>query len=59
MLAHWRTTLEGLARRFAAGDARVDPKDAGACRHCPLPTLCRVGEAAAPALSDPGEDDDA
>jgi ATP-dependent helicase/nuclease subunit B len=41
----WRASLEGLARGFAAGEARVDPKKGSAtCRNCDLQTLCRVNE---------------
>jgi len=43
--AQWRTALEGLARQFSAGDARVDPKKGFAtCRSCDLQPLCRVHE---------------
>ena len=45
--------LAALAEGFAAGEATVDPKP-GACRHCDLAALCRVGElGAAAALEDP------
>jgi probable DNA repair protein len=46
MRAQWRVTLEALARDFAAGSARVDPKDGlhKTCRHCDLHALCRVHE---------------
>ena len=39
---YWRKRLARLAEHFAAGDARVDPKDANACRYCSLPSLCRI-----------------
>lgn len=43
--ASWRAALETLARGFAGGDARVDPKKSLAtCRHCDLAPLCRVHE---------------
>ena len=41
LLAHWRTVIDALVRRFVAGDTAVDPQ-AGACRNCHLPALCRV-----------------
>jgi probable DNA repair protein len=45
LLALWRKEAESLGAAFAAGDARVDPKDALAtCRLCDLQTLCRVYE---------------
>ena len=41
----WKKELEALARGFAAGDARVDPKRAlKTCRNCDLQPLCRVYE---------------
>jgi ATP-dependent helicase/nuclease subunit B len=40
---HWWAWLDALARNFAAGEAAVDPKLAGAtCRRCHLGGLCRV-----------------
>lgn len=45
--SEWRTTLEGLARDFMRGDARVDPKAAAVCRFCGLWSLCRVRELSA------------
>ena len=43
--ASWRAALESLARGFARGDARVDPKKLLAtCRYCDLAPLCRVHE---------------
>jgi hypothetical protein len=45
VLAGWRESLEALARGFVAGDARVDPKNAGqTCRYCDVHSLCRVAE---------------
>ena len=39
----WRERLARLARDYLDGDARVDPKDAGAtCRYCGLQPLCRI-----------------
>ncbi|MDX1375597.1 MAG: PD-(D/E)XK nuclease family protein [Burkholderiales bacterium] len=43
----WRTRLEALGVAFAAGDARVDPREPGiTCRYCGLQPLCRVHEKA-------------
>jgi probable DNA repair protein len=43
VFASWRGALEDLGRRFAAGDARVDPKDPRqTCRYCELGALCRI-----------------
>jgi len=45
LLAQWKHDAEALATSFAAGDARVDPKDElKTCRRCDLQTLCRVYE---------------
>ena len=45
LLAQWKQDAEALATSFAAGDARVDPKDElKTCRRCDLQTLCRVYE---------------
>jgi ATP-dependent helicase/nuclease subunit B len=44
MLAAWRRVLADLGEHFRAGHAPVDPKDDDACRHCPLPPLCRIDE---------------
>lgn len=45
LVATWQTELSRLARQFAAGDARVDPKrGAATCRVCDLQVLCRVHE---------------
>jgi probable DNA repair protein len=45
LLSDWRKELESLARGFASGDARVDPKDGlKTCRTCDLQPLCRVHE---------------
>ena len=41
LLAHWRTVIDALVRQFAAGETAVDPQ-AGACRNCHLPALCRI-----------------
>ncbi|HZM34976.1 MAG TPA: PD-(D/E)XK nuclease family protein [Burkholderiales bacterium] len=45
LLAEWKREAESLGAAFAAGDARVDPKnDLETCRLCDLQTLCRVYE---------------
>jgi len=45
LVAGWRQSLEVLGAGFAAGEARVDPKNGLAtCRYCDLQTLCRVHE---------------
>ena len=57
LLEGWKTELEALGSGFAAGDARVDPKNLLAtCRYCDLQPLCRVHERLS-ALGDEGEDD--
>ena len=40
----WNTTLTKLADDFRGGAARVDPRDAKACRECNLHSLCRIRE---------------
>lgn len=40
----WQTVLQANAQAFCAGDARVDPRNAEACRECHLKTLCRIHE---------------
>jgi ATP-dependent helicase/nuclease subunit B len=43
VFASWRSALEQLGRRFAAGEAAVDPKQRPqTCRVCGLAALCRV-----------------
>jgi len=45
LFALWRNEMESLGAAFAAGDARVDPKnELATCRLCDLQTLCRVYE---------------
>lgn len=45
LFALWRKEIEALGAAFAAGDARVDPKnELATCRLCQLQTLCRVYE---------------
>ena len=44
-IGDWRTVLDRLGRDFREGRAHVDPKDpAQTCRHCALPSLCRIGQ---------------
>ncbi len=45
--ARWRELIGQLIRAFLAGEARVDPA-AGACDHCHLADLCRIGAHLAP-----------
>ena len=40
----WQATLTKLAHDFRSGEARVDPRDAKACRECDLHALCRIRE---------------
>ncbi len=45
LLEGWKKELEALGAGFAAGDARVDPKELlNTCRYCDLQPLCRVYE---------------
>jgi hypothetical protein len=57
MLRGWQDEVEALAKGFAAGEARVDPKkELQTCRYCDLHTLCRVYEKVNPLKEDePGE----
>ena len=58
LIASWRKELESLGSGFAAGDARVDPKNVlKTCRYCDLQPLCRVYERVN-ALGDDQEDGD-
>ncbi|HWZ13313.1 MAG TPA: PD-(D/E)XK nuclease family protein, partial [Acidobacteriaceae bacterium] len=44
-IREWRKILTKLAEEFAAGEARVEPKDGlKTCRNCGLETLCRIAE---------------
>jgi hypothetical protein len=57
LLAGWRRELDALGAGFAAGEARVDPKELlSTCRYCDLQPLCRVHERLS-ALGDEGEDE--
>jgi hypothetical protein len=42
VLQYWAETLDGLAREFALGQARVTPRDRQACERCDLQPLCRI-----------------
>jgi RecB family exonuclease len=55
LLQAWRRRLEIIAAEYAAGDARLAPDPARACRYCHLPGLCRIGEVH---TGDPPDDDD-
>ncbi len=45
LLKSWKSDTEELGASFAAGEARVDPRNGLAtCRYCDLQTLCRVYE---------------
>ncbi len=57
LLQAWRRRLEIIATEYAAGDARLAPDPARACRYCHLPGLCRIGEVR-PADPDDDYDDD-
>jgi probable DNA repair protein len=47
VVARWRQELDVLGRAFAAGEARVDPKNlAQTCAFCEQHLLCRVAEKA-------------
>ena len=47
LVARWRVDLGKIGRSFAAGDARVDPKDVvKTCATCEQQALCRVSEKA-------------
>ncbi|HXW11000.1 MAG TPA: PD-(D/E)XK nuclease family protein, partial [Steroidobacteraceae bacterium] len=45
LMAEWERRLDALALEHAAGDARLAPDPARACRYCHLPGLCRSAEA--------------
>ena len=53
LLAAWQRRLEGLAREYAAGDARLAPDPPRACAYCHLGMLCRIAETRA---AGPGEE---
>ena len=41
LMREWQRRLDAIAREHAAGDARLAPNPAKACRYCHLPGLCR------------------
>jgi RecB family exonuclease len=45
----WLEVVERLAAGFVSGHAAVDPKQ-GACEHCHVKSVCRVGDRADPEL---------
>ena len=56
LLVHWRSVLTRLAEDYAAGDARVAPKDRNrTCEVCRLQALCRIHEVGAPDEGDADE----
>jgi ATP-dependent helicase/nuclease subunit B len=55
LLAAWRERLTALAEEFRSGEARLAFDRSEACRHCPLPALCRVAEI--PAGATVGDDE--
>jgi probable DNA repair protein len=55
LLQAWQRRLESIAREHAAGDARLAPDPARACRYCHLPGVCRSAQA----LLEPEEGNDA
>jgi len=58
-VAEWRRVLAGLATRFAAGEAAVQPKNPRTtCRNCDVRPLCRIHERlGAPVAEDDGADE--
>jgi probable DNA repair protein len=55
LLEGWRRELEALGRAFAAGDARLDPKDGLAtCAACSERLVCRVAELGLPESDEEG-----
>ncbi len=42
LVEHWQQILIRLAQDFAAGDARVHPKQASTCKYCAQNLLCRI-----------------
>jgi ATP-dependent helicase/nuclease subunit B len=51
---NWIALIERLVAAFLSGDARVDPAP-GACDHCPLPDVCRIGAHLGPEPPEPPE----
>jgi probable DNA repair protein len=44
VLHEWDVSIEGLAKEFSEGVARVSPKKPSTCQFCKLSSLCRIGE---------------
>jgi probable DNA repair protein len=63
LLEGWRRELEALGEGFAAGDARVDPKEKlnlETCRYCEVKPMCRIYERyGAPLGMDEGRSEEA
>ncbi|HEX4006148.1 MAG TPA: PD-(D/E)XK nuclease family protein [Acidobacteriaceae bacterium] len=57
MRDEWARVLRGLAERFLAGEADVDPRDEKVCDQCCLHGLCRVVERNRNAAGDSEEED--
>jgi len=57
LLDWWRRHLTALAEDYAAGDARVAPKDAETCERCHLTMLCRIRTLANAPLEEPDRGD--
>lgn len=45
-LARWQSVLLNLGEQYLAGEAAIQPVDAGACEHCDLASVCRLYELA-------------
>ena len=58
-VAEWGRVLAGLATRFAAGEAAVQPKNPQTtCRNCDVQPLCRIHERLGGAVADGDGDDE-
>ncbi|HEX9772972.1 MAG TPA: PD-(D/E)XK nuclease family protein [Steroidobacteraceae bacterium] len=57
LLSAWRERLQALAAEYTAGDARLAPEPATACRYCHLPGLCRINETVLRSERDAAADD--
>jgi hypothetical protein len=44
LVERWQRAVTELAGRFAAGEARVDPKKSDTCGRCDVMSLCRLRE---------------
>ncbi len=57
LLSEWHTVMEHLSQQFAAGDARVGPKQyPTTCTHCGQRMLCRLDSETLTALADEVEE---